>query len=71
MLSYDLYFYSSSYNSLPIWLDGQSGPNQNVSAIPNNGQMDIYSGDEDSISSVKFGSGGTDSNINVFPPLAP
>ena len=69
LLNYDLYFYSSSYNSSTVWLDGKSGlgNTQEVKAVPKSGQIDIYLGDEDSISSVKFGSGGTDSNINVFP----
>ena len=71
LLSYDLYFYSSSYNSSTVWLNGQSGPTKDVKAVPNSGQIDLFSGEDSSISTVKFGSGGTDSNINVFPPLAP
>ena len=72
LLNYDLYFYSSSYNSSTIWLDGKSGlgNTQNVKAVPNSGQIDVFSGEDPNISTVKFGSGGTDSNINVAP-LAP
>ena len=67
LLNYDLYFYSSSYNSSTIWLESTSGPNKPMQAIPLEGQIDVFSGEDPHISTVKFGSGGTDSNIDVTP----
>jgi hypothetical protein len=73
ILNYDLYFYSSSYNAGAVWIDGTSGlqNNKSSSAIPLSGQIDFFSGEDESPDAVKYGSGGFNEDITTFPPLAP
>jgi hypothetical protein len=67
ILNYDLYFYSSSYNSSTIWVDGTSGllNERSSKAEPLSGQMDLFSGEDPHLSTVKYGSGGFKDDIDT------